>query len=69
MTAPSDETCKYAMAPITQTNLDRLATDMLLSVVPVLVVALLSSEVMEGLMNYPVYTPPSPVKHKSVANI
>jgi hypothetical protein len=47
---PSTATCKYAMEPITQTNF--LPTDMLLSAVSVLVVALLSPEVPEGLMNY-----------------
>jgi hypothetical protein len=45
----------HAMAPSTQTNLeDSLPTDMLTSAVPVLVVALPSSEVPEGLINYSV---------------
>jgi hypothetical protein len=43
------------MVPIIQTNLDSVTTDMLLSAVSVLVVVLLSSEVPEGQMNYPVY--------------
>jgi hypothetical protein len=42
------------MAPNTQTWTDSLPIDMLLSAVSVLVAVLPSSEVPEGLMNYPV---------------
>jgi hypothetical protein len=43
------------MVPVTQKNLgDSLPIDMLLSAVPVLVVALPSLEIPEGLTNYPV---------------
>ena len=52
---PSGETCKYATAPITQSWTDSLPIDMLLSALSVLVVAQSSSEVPEGLINYPVY--------------
>jgi hypothetical protein len=45
---PGGETCKYAMTPLTQTNL-------LLSAAPNLVDALPSSEFPEGLTNYPVF--------------
>jgi hypothetical protein len=38
-----------------QTWKDSVPTDILLSAVSVLVVALLSSEFLEGLMNYPIY--------------
>jgi hypothetical protein len=50
---PSSETCKYTMVPITQTNLERFSTYWY--VVSVLVVELLSSEIPEELMNYPVF--------------
>jgi hypothetical protein len=53
---PSDKTCKYAAAPSTQKKKawrDSLLIYMLLSAVSVLVVAQLSSEVPEGLMNNP----------------
>jgi hypothetical protein len=54
---PSGETCKYATAPGTKkTSRDSLPIDMLLSAVSVLVVARLTSEVLEGLMDYSVYT-------------
>jgi hypothetical protein len=43
-----------------QTSRDSLPTDMLLSAVSVMVVALLGSEVPEGLMNYSVYIMWSP---------
>jgi hypothetical protein len=57
-TAPSGETCKYAMAPSTQkTQRDSLPIHMLLSDVSVLVVVQLISEVPEGLMNYSVSLP------------
>ena len=53
---PSGGTCKYAKAPSTKNTLrDSLPIDMLLSAVSVLVVAHSSSEVLEGLMNNPVY--------------
>jgi hypothetical protein len=54
--APSGETCTYAMAPITQkkTWRDSLPIDMLLSAVCILVVVQPSSEVPEGLVNFPV---------------
>jgi len=53
---PSGETCEYATAPNTQkTWRDSLPADMLLPAVSVLVVVQQSSEVPEGLMNYPVY--------------
>jgi hypothetical protein len=55
---PSGETCNYATAPSTQTKKtwrDSLLIDMLLSAVSVLAVAQPSSEVPEGLINYPVY--------------
>jgi len=52
---PSGETCKYATVPNTQkTWRDSLPIDMLLSAVSVFVVAQPSSDVPEGLMNYPV---------------
>ena len=52
---PSGGTSKYAKAPSTKKTLrDSLPIDMLLSAVSVLVVAQLSSEVPEGLMNNPV---------------
>ena len=55
--SPSGETCKYATEPSTQkkTWRDSLPIDMLLSAVSVLVVVQLSSEIPEGLMNYPVH--------------
>ena len=47
---------KYAKAPSTKrTWRISLPIDMLLSAVPVLVVALSSSEIPEGLMNNPIY--------------
>ena len=56
----SGETCRYAMASSTQkkTWRDSLPIDMLLSAVSVLVVLHSSSEVPEGIMNYPVLTKP-----------
>jgi hypothetical protein len=42
------------MEPITKTWRDSLLIDMLLSAISILIVALLSSEIPEGLMNYPV---------------
>jgi hypothetical protein len=53
----SGETCKYATAPNTQkeTWRDSLPIAMLLSAVSVLVVVQPSSEVPEGLMDYPVF--------------
>jgi hypothetical protein len=55
--SPSGETCKYATVPSTQkkTWRDSLPIDMLLSAVSVLLVAQLSLEVLDGLVNYPVY--------------
>jgi hypothetical protein len=54
---PSCENCKYATAPSRQkTWRDSLSIDMLLSAVAVLVVAQPSSDVPDGLMNYPVHT-------------
>jgi hypothetical protein len=51
----NSETCKYGTAPSTQKSwTDSLPIDMLLSVVSVLVVVQLSSEIPEGLMDYPV---------------
>jgi hypothetical protein len=53
---PSGKTCKYATAPSTKKAWrDSVPIDMLLSAVSVLVVAQSSSEVPEGVMNYPVY--------------
>ena len=55
---PSGEICKYTTAPSTHTKKtwrDSLFIDMLLSAVSVLVVVQQSSEVTEGLLNYPVY--------------
>ena len=53
---PSGETCKYTTASSIQkkTWRDSLPIDMLLSAVSVFVVAQRSSEVPEGLTNYPV---------------
>ena len=58
---PSGETCKYAMKPRKQKKTWRNSApiDMFLSAVSVLVVVQLSSEVPEGLMNYPVYIGPN----------
>ena len=57
-TTPSGGTCKYAKAPSTKKTLkDSLPTDMLLSVLSVLVVAQSCSEVPEGLINNPVFWP------------
>jgi hypothetical protein len=54
---PISETCRYATVPSThkETWRDSLPIDVLLSAVSVLVVAQPSSEIPEGLMNYPVY--------------
>jgi hypothetical protein len=53
---PSGETCKYTTVPSIQKYWrDSVPIDMLLSAVSLLVVAQLSSEVPEGLMNYPVW--------------
>ena len=53
---PSGGTSKYAKAPsIKKAWRDSLPIDMLLSAMPVLVVAQSSSEIPEGLMNNPVY--------------
>ena len=58
---PSCGTWKYAKAPSTKkTWRDSLPIDMLLSAVSVLVVAQLSSEILEGLMNNPVYQAEQP---------
>jgi hypothetical protein len=52
---PSGETCKYATAPSTKkTCRDSLSIDMLLFTVSVLVVAQLSLEIPQGLINNPV---------------
>jgi hypothetical protein len=54
---PRGETCKYATAPRTiKTWRDNLPTDMLLSALSVLVVAQPSSEIPQGLMNYPIFS-------------
>ena len=55
---PSGETCKYATTPSTKKKpwRDSIPIDMLLSAVSVLVVEQPSSEVPEGLLNYPVLT-------------
>jgi hypothetical protein len=52
----SGETCKYTMAPITQTNLERFSIYWYAPFCCVLVVALPSSEFPERLMNFPIYT-------------
>jgi hypothetical protein len=54
---PSGETCKYSTTRISsqRTWRDSLPIDMVLSAMSLLVVALPSSEVPEGLMNHPVH--------------
>jgi len=53
---PSGGTCKYAKAPSTKKTLrDSLPIDMLLSAVSILVFAQSSSEILEGLMDNPVF--------------
>jgi len=54
---PSGETCKYSIEPSTykkKTCRDSVPIDMLLSASFVLVVTQPSSEILEGLLNYPV---------------
>jgi hypothetical protein len=56
LSTPCGETCKYVKAPSTKNPWrDSLPIDMLLSAVSVFVVAQPSSEILEGLMNYPVF--------------
>jgi hypothetical protein len=70
---PSGATCKYATVLPKQTWTDSVSIDMLLSAVSVLVVEQPSSEVPEGLTNYPVQstnTPCSPaINHKMCTNL